>query len=123
MGLESKIYATLTTSATLVAQIGTSIFPDHAVQGAKVPTIVYHRISGTRHNSLTGYVGLENARIQFDIYATAIDKRREITDLLIGALTSSTRFSIVAQESPIDEYDDDIGLYARIIDISIWNRE
>jgi hypothetical protein len=123
MGLESKIYATLTTSSTLVAQVGTSIFPDNIVQGASVPTIVYHRVSGERITSLSGYSNLENAHIQFAVYATSIDNRREVMDLLIGALTSSTRFNVVTGASPYDEWDDEVMQYARTVDISIWNRE
>jgi len=74
---------------------------------------------------MSGYSNLENPRFQVDIFTTSVNALQDMTDALISALSSSTKnaFKAIPNEAPIDEYDDDIGIYHRIIDISLWNRD
>ena len=123
MSLESKIYAALSTATALTALVGTSIFPDHKPQESSTPSVVYSRVSGLRDYHLQGFSGLENARVQFDIYSTDIDGRRKVTDQVVTAIEAFTSFTAMALSSPIDQYDDRLQIYRRIQDFSIWNHD
>jgi len=99
------------------------IYPDDAVQSAGLPSVIYNRVSGYRVNSMSGYSGLENPRFQFNIYSTLVDDLRVICDALIAALDAATTFTAVPCYGPFDGYDDEIGIYRRVLDVSIWNQE
>ena len=124
MSLENRIYGTLTTSVTLVALVGTKIYPQHRPQRDGRPALVYSRAGGQREYTLNnGYVSLEHPRVMIEVFASAIDDRRVIGDAVITAMEASTRFSAIADTSPIDFYDPSVEEYKRIIDFSIWNHE
>lgn len=120
--LESKIYGVLST-ATAITVLTTRIYPEHRPPADALPAVVYSRVSGLRVNHLTGYSNLENAQIQFECYASAVDGRRALADAVIGALSSAVAFSALLNDSPFDDYDDEAEMYIRTMDFSIWNRE
>ncbi len=121
--IESKIYSVLSASS-LVNTLTTRIYPENRPAADALPAVVYSRLSGLRVNSLSGYSGLENARIQFDIYSSSVDKRRELSDNVITAITGATAFTCLLVDSPFDSYDDEPTTpeYIRTLDFSIWNR-
>lgn len=121
--LESKIYAELSTSTALTALVGTNIYPNVRFQFSGDPALVYTRIGGQRDYTLTGYSNLENPRVSIEIYATAIDMRREISTVIIPIMEGSTRFKAITEIGPIDIYDPTVDEYKRILDFSIWNHD
>jgi hypothetical protein len=123
MSLETKLYDTLSGSTALVAVVSSAIYPEFRPQADALPAVVFVRSGGLRVNSLSGYSGLENAMVEVTVYATSVDKRREIGDAVIGAMSSSTSFKSVCQDSPTDFYDDEAQVYERAISFSVWNRE
>ena len=125
MALELKLHSALTASTTLSGEVSTRIYPVHGVQGGAMPSIVYQRISGEKIISLQGEGTrtLENARIQFDIYTTALDQLRTVGDALLSALHAATAITAIPLESPEDIYDDEVGIHRRILDVSVWNSD
>jgi hypothetical protein len=123
MSLEDRLYDTLSGSTALGAVVGSAIYPEFRPQADALPAVVFLRSGGLRVNSLSGYSGLENAMVEVTVYATSVDKRREIGDAVIGAMSSSTSFNSICQDSPNDFYDDEVQVYERAISFSVWNRE
>lgn len=123
MALESKLYSALSTSATLAGLVGDGIYPIKAPQGTSYPIVVYKRAYGDRFFNTTGYSSLENAHVELIVYATAVVARRLTGDAAINALSSSTDFAALVIASPIDEFDNEVGIYKRTFDVSVWNRE
>lgn len=121
--LEGKIYATLTADASVTSHVSERIYPQHRPQNESLPALTYFRVGGQRDNDLDGYTHLENPRVSIEVYATAIDARRELGDAVISAMCGSTRFSAISALSPLDMYDDTIQEYKRILDFSIWNHD
>jgi len=122
VGIESKVYDTLSGSAAVVAIVGTKIYPDHRTQYDGLPAIIFYRTpGGERINSLTGYDSLENAIIEIAVQASAVDGRRALGDVVTAAMTGSTRFSCILPDPPYDDYDDETGIYERLFDFSVWN--
>ena len=104
--IESKIYSVLS-AATAVTALTTRIYPEVRPAADALPAVVYSRLSGLRVNSLSGYSGLENARVQLDIYAQTVDKRREVYDAVVTAMNAATVFTCLLVDSPFDSYDDE----------------
>lgn len=123
MPLESKLYTVLSGSSALSTLIGGRIYPLHRVQSGATPSLVYSRVSGLRENSIRGYVGLENARIEINIYTTSVDELRTIGAEAVSAMTETTVFTGVCQDAPFDNFDDTLQLYRRVLEFSVWNRE
>jgi hypothetical protein len=121
--IESKIYSVLSASSAVVA-LTTRIYPEVRPAADPLPAVVYSRLSGLRVNSMSGYSGLENARIQFDIYAQSVDMRRQLSDEVILSVTGASAFTGLLVDSPFDSYDDEptIPEYIRTLDFSIWNK-
>lgn len=120
--LESKIYSVLS-GATAVTGLTTRIYPEHRPPADALPAVVFSRVSGLRVNHLRGYGNLENAQIQIECYASAVDGRRALSDAIIGALSSAAQFSALLLESPFDDYDDEAPVYVRTMDFSIWHKD
>jgi hypothetical protein len=123
MPLEEKLYTALTGSATLTAIVGTAIYPVKRAQGGTLPAVSYRRASGSREHSTLGYVTVENAHIELNVYATAVTARRKTGDAAVGAISSSITFKGLVISSPQDFYNDETAEYVRRFDISIWNQE
>ncbi len=118
--IENKVYSVLSGAAALTA-LTTEIYPDHRPAAAALPAVVYTRLSGIRVNTMSGYSNLENVSLQIYVYSSSIDQRREISDQVIIAMTGASQFKCILDESPFDDYDDEIQVYERVMDFSIWN--
>ena len=123
MALEAKLYNALTSAAPLTALVGNSIYPLRRVQGADLPSVVYRRALGIRDYTLSGYSTLENPHVAIELYTSSVDMRLSVFDAVVDALDATTTFSMTLTASPIDMYNDETGVYARSLDVSIWNRE
>jgi hypothetical protein len=124
MAIESKIYQALTTSTTVTGLTASSIYPLKRRQGCTNPSVVFRRAQGTRVFGMSGTYGtLENAVITFDLFTTDTDGRITLSDAVMFALSSATAFKTAIQIAPVDSYDNDLELYSRSFDVSVWNRE
>jgi len=123
MSVYARVYDALTTSATLGALVGDHIYPIRAYQEAGYPAVVYRRASGDRAYDMSGYSTLENALIELAVHATAVTARRLVSDAAINAISSATAFRGIIVASPMDEYDDEVNVYTRTYEVSIWNKE
>lgn len=72
---------------------------------------------------MLGYTGLENPRFQFNIYSETLDELRLICNALIDGLLAATTFKAIPHFSPFDDYDDEVKIYRRVLDVSFWHQE
>lgn len=100
-----------------------NIFPVKRRQGTGTPAVTYRRIGGERHYTMQGYATLENPHIEVVVHSSTLDALRAVGDAMISALSSATGFKMIAMESPVDDFDDVVGMYSRVYDVSIWNKE
>lgn len=94
MADKSSIYAILTAYAGLTALVPASrMWYSHAPRGTATPStfpyLTYRRITSTPENVLAGAPGIDQQRIQFDIYATTTQAAEAILVQLRLALNSS----------------------------------
>lgn len=121
MSIESRTYDTLT-GATALTALTTNIFPEVAVQGSTRPTVVYYRApGGERINALSGYADKENALVEVEVAASGVTSRRQVSEVVIDAMTASTRFTCILPDPPFDDYDDETADYLRTMQFSVWH--
>lgn len=68
--------------------IGTRMYPNTLPQGATLPAVVYHRISGTHVESLGGIKAAGTCRVQLDGYAATRLAADAVGDAIVAALRS-----------------------------------
>ncbi len=122
--LENRIFAHLSTTTSVTAICGSRITPIVLPQNPTYPAVSYQRIGGRRENDLSqGYIGVENAIVQVDSWATSFSGAAALSSAVVTALCAATVFKAVALESPLDLYEDDIQVYRRLQQFSIWDHE
>ena len=122
MALESKIFSLLTTSTTITTLMGNRIYPVRAPQNVASPYAVYQRISGGQQSGLSGYLTLENPRIQIDVYSTSYSQVKTLAGAIHTQMNTSTAFSNT-MIGDTDLYEDELNEYRISMDFSCWNRE
>jgi hypothetical protein len=120
--IEAKVYALLSGSSNIVSA-GGRIYPMILPQNPTYPAVTYQRIAGRRMNGLSGYLDMENIIVQVDVYADTQGAAIDLSDKIITTMYSATGFSAIAQNSPVDIYEDEIDKYRRSMDFSCWNKE
>ena len=118
--LEPKIYSVLSGAAAVAAVVSTRIYPVVLPQDVTLPAITYSRISGGQVNSLTGYSGLENPRIQIDVWGATYPACQTLAADVHTAMDAATTFG-AHLESDMDFYEDDTKIYRVSMDFSVWN--
>jgi hypothetical protein len=118
--VEKKIVAHFST-CTLITAKTTRVFPEHVPEGAAFPSLSYSRVSGYRVNTLTGYAGEENPRIQIDCWATSYDAAKDLSTAVHSAMEAAPNFKALLI-SDMDLSEQDIGLYRISMDFSCWSK-
>jgi outer membrane receptor protein involved in Fe transport len=80
------IYALLTGSAPVTAEVGTRIYPVFRPQGSALPAVVYTEISTTPSDTKSGPSDVDAVRVQIDVfsatYAQAVDIAQAVRAVL-----------------------------------------
>lgn len=66
------------TDASIASSVSSRVYSDHLVQGAELPAIVFRVISEVANEHLGGVVGVDQARIQIECYATSRPSANEL---------------------------------------------
>jgi hypothetical protein len=79
------IYALLTGSAPVTAEVGTRIYPVFRPQGSALPAVVYTEISTTPSDTKSGPSDVDAVRVQIDVFsATYAQAVRAVLDKYMG---------------------------------------
>lgn len=119
--LEEKIFTLLTATTTITDIMGNKLYPVRAPQAVKMPYGVYQRISGGQQNGLSGYLTLENPRMQIDIYSTSYSQVKTLAENIHTQMETSTGFKNTLI-SDSDLFEDELNVYRITMDYSCWNR-
>lgn len=112
----SQIRAALVASAPVVAIVAARIAPLVKAQSLSLPAITLQQISLDAENTLQGWSGTDNARVQVTYWATTYDGVRSLADLGRSAISSAVRLMI----SEVPDFDPDVDLYRISQDFSVW---
>jgi len=126
--IESGLFNFLNTSAGITALVGTRIFPLKITEGAAIPALIYHKISGPSEHSKDGDMGLNHPRFQITCwaktYSDAKAVRTAVTAALNGFANGGTMGVVVAQiivENDADLFDPQTFEFGASIDAIIWH--
>lgn len=87
-------------------------------EAATVPYIVFLRIVSTVNNSLGGASGLQNTRVQIDVFDRTYSSAAALADQVVTAMT--TAFPTCMQVSTFDVYEPAVKAYRISADFSVW---
>jgi hypothetical protein len=120
--IERKLFAHLSTSATVAAVVGARIYPTILPQNPTLPAIAYVRTLTEPVCALGGYCNLENVKMQIDVYATSFEGMKAASTAVMIAMRTATAYQSIAINET-DGYDEENRLYRGTIEYSLWNQE
>ena len=126
MAIESKIYSLLSGTTVITGTVGTRIYPGMAPQTAVYPFLIYTKVSTAPQNGLSGYLTLENTRVQIDAYSTSYTQAKNIADNVHTVMNGSTTFKCTLQndmDMSLEFAEEDSGIRRVLMEFSCWNRE
>lgn len=109
----------LTIQTALAALVSGRCYPLNAPDPVVKPCIVYQVISDVQTNSLDGFSGLSNKRIQVDAYATAYGAVKALASSVKAAMSTALPESV--HLSSQDLFENDTQLYRITMDFSDWS--
>lgn len=120
--IETEIYSALSADTTISAVTSARIYPVIMPQNVTFPALTYERIGGQPVNGLDGYLGMDNARIMINAWATRYDEAKELAEDVHDRMNKIRTFRALLVNH-LDGYDQDAGLYIVSQDYSCWNAQ
>ena len=90
MTIESALFSYLSTKASVIAVVGTKIFPEVAPESALYPFITYQVLGDTPEHHMTSAAGLTNVSMQIDVWADTFASSVTISEVIRNALDGFT---------------------------------
>lgn len=121
--ITEEIYDIIRADATVVAQVGTRIYPVILPPEVTVPAITYRAIS-SRHDPITANMPTDRvSRFQIDVWAETLLACQTVSDAIVSLFTQYEGGTIIDSSIDLvfDTYDTDIKLYRRATDIRIYH--
>lgn len=95
------------------------VYPDIAPANAVRPYITYQQAGGQSPNIMNGGIGIQNSRMQVNVWAESRAAAGPIMQNIIAALsTDAVKASTIG--APVSIYEPDTKLYGSRSDFSIW---
>lgn len=118
--IEPMIYTHLAGQAGVSALVGARIYPLIMPQDGALPALVYTIVSAVPINSLGGFSGLINPRVQIDCWAKTYGQAKALAEAVHQAMdTRNANFDALLIDMR-DDYEEDTKLYRVLQDYSIW---
>lgn len=125
MSYESDLYGVLAGYGGLSALVGERIYPRKLEAEPTRPYVIYGRISSEPQVSLGGFTsGLERIRTQVDCYAEDFDTAIAIATQVRAAIQAQTGTNNIqgVPMNELDDYEEETGLYRRLLEFSLFYR-
>jgi hypothetical protein len=134
--IEQGLYTLVTQSSTVKAAVGTdangttSAFWILAPQGAKLPFLIFSRVSTSDVYTMAGGAGVRNSLIQIVCYATTYYNSRAIADAVRrfltgykGTLSDGTVVDSIFCDKDFDRQFEEGGkgfIYSAVLQFRVW---
>lgn len=94
-------------------------YPDVGPAGAVRPYVTYQQVGGQSPNILQNVIGIQNSRIQINVWA---DNRLDASNLLqsIATILTNATYQGVSLGAPVSTFEFDTRLYGARQDFSMW---
>ena len=112
MSVEGDVYAAITGDAGMAALIGTRLYPSIIPQGATYPAAAYFVVSEVPAASH----GCVEVRVQVSLFAATYAGVVALRNALVGLVESVSHWRY---ETGPDNYEEDLGLHMKPVDLII----
>ena len=120
--IQSAVAATLSAYSGLSALVGTRIYPVVAASLLPYPYCVYVVVHSSPQNSLSGWSGGDNVRLQVSTWAKSYATAYAVSDQVRAAMAQANaayrNLCIGVLDGPVDS---GLDLYHVITEFSIWS--
>jgi hypothetical protein len=121
MSIGTAIFTALGGYAPLTALVGTRIYPVIAASQVAYPYVVYSNVYATPQNSLGGWSGGDNQRLQVDCWAKSYAAANDVADHVREAFAQTNAsyrgVCIGVLDGPVEG---GLDLYHVIVEFSLW---
>lgn len=118
------VKAALAADTQVAAAVGARVYPLRLPQNVAFPAVVLGEVSNVPANTLAGLAGATTTtRLQVDVYAKSYPEAASVTQLIDAALArlrGPAPALTVWREVSRDLFDDELALYRRSSDFSVW---
>lgn len=111
----------LVTSGSPITAAEDRFFAVRAPDGVLKPYVTFFEVSSAPVTSLGGDSGLDNVRLQVDVWADTYEEAREVSKG-IRALISGASFKPTTQDKR-EDYESDTKLYRVSTDYACWDKD
>jgi hypothetical protein len=123
MSLPASIFAKLSAApAATEAIVGTDIYPMKAPQGVEAPYVAWQLIAAAPDNTLNEAAASGTHLVQFSCFATTYEGACALGDAVTADLDNATLAGgeRVLSCEPSDGFSDDVNLFIRLVEASIF---
>ena len=127
--IETAVYTRTSGDATILATVGTRIYPTFMPEGWSAPAIRYHLISDVRDSAMGDDTGLCRARVQFDCVATTYLVAATLRDAVrarwqrFRGTVSSIEIEDAFIENQQSGFDEPSGYHVCTVDVMVHYKE
>lgn len=112
-----NVYALLRASGAVTALVADRIYRFGAApQGVAKPYITWQVVAGHTENYLSNAPGIDQQRVQLDVWATAQSTCDDLKEAVVSALENDGSQASV----PMDSFESDTSLYRYTIEFYFW---
>lgn len=119
--IELDIIAILDADSAVQAICGGRIYALVRPQTDPLPAIVWQRVSTVPENSLAGFSGLDNVRIQFAHYADTLLQAKMLAAAVSAALDGAASLKCT-RTMEMDDQDPETKNFRVVVDFNFWQR-
>jgi len=119
--IEQQVIDVLSASTAVQAICGQRIYALVRPQGDPLPAVVWQRVATTPVNSLQGFSGLDNVRLQFSHYAQTLLEAKQLAAAVSVALNGAEGLKCT-RTMELDDQDPETKNFRVIVDFNIWQR-
>jgi len=119
--IEADIIETLTDSEAVDGLVEGRVYALTRPQEDPLPAIVWQRISTVPQNSLNGFSGLDEVRIQFSCYAETLLQAKELAAAMRSALNGNSELKSTCVME-MDDQDPETRNFRVLVDFNFWQR-
>lgn len=115
-----QIYSAIVGDASVMAIMGTRLFPMRLEQSTQLPAAVYEVITGDPVSSLDGDSNLDLLRVQITSWATTYTEAKDLSEAIRNALDldASIKFTTASID---DDQDENTKNYSVVMQFSVWS--
>ena len=119
------IYKILTDTPEFTAIAGNRVYPLRVAQGVALPAVAYQTISNSPTNCKEGDAGLDQKRVQLNIYAERYEQQEQLAGIIRQTLSgfsgtvSGTEIADITYQTETDLHENAAEIYFKAQDYTI----